>query len=285
MEIIKTVVQMRNWIAEQKKAGRLIGLVPTMGYLHEGHLSLARQARAENDAVVMSIFVNPLQFGPREDYATYPRNLEIDCRQAESAGVDVVFQPEPAEMYPQYPPLAIVEVKELTERLCGASRPGHFTGVATVVCKLFNIVHPHRAYFGQKDYQQVQVIKRMVTDLNIPVSIEMVPIKREADGLAMSSRNTYLSPREREEALCLYQALQICRKMFNSGLYKAPAILEAMKARILQEPSAVIDYVEICDAKTLAPVTEFKNPAVAVLAVYIGKTRLIDNLLLGVEYV
>jgi len=283
MDVIKTIAKMRDWTDVQRKAGRSIGLVPTMGYLHEGHLSLVRKARVENEAVVMSIFVNPLQFGPHEDYATYPRDLEMDCRLAKNAGVDVVFYPEPAEIYPQYPPLTVVEVKEITEGLCGASRPGHFIGVATVVSKLFNIVQPHRAYFGQKDYQQVQVIKRMVTDLNIPVSIQIVPIKREADGLAMSSRNTYLSPSERQEALCLYQALQICRKMYNSGEKKVSPILEAMKARILREPSAVIDYVEICDATSLAPVAEIKGPVVALLAVRIGKTRLIDNLLLGVE--
>ncbi|MFZ5944660.1 MAG: pantoate--beta-alanine ligase [Bacillota bacterium] len=283
MDMIKTVAKMRDWTDVQRKPGRSIGLVPTMGYLHEGHLSLVQKARVENEAVVMSIFVNPLQFGPHEDYATYPRDLDMDCRLAESAGVDVVFYPEPPEIYPQYPPLTIVEVKEISEGLCGASRPGHFTGVATVVSKLFNIVQPHRAYFGQKDYQQVQVIKRMVTDLNIPVSIQTVPIKREADGLAMSSRNTYLYPSERQEALCLYQALKICRKMYDNGEKKLSPILEAMKARILREPSAVIDYVEICDATSLAPVTEIKGPVVALLAVRIGKTRLIDNLLLGVE--
>ncbi|MGI6225860.1 MAG: pantoate--beta-alanine ligase [Peptococcales bacterium] len=283
MELLKTIAQMRDWIANQKKAGHTIGLVPTMGYLHEGHLSLARQARENNNAVVMSIFVNPLQFGPREDFATYPRDLEADCRLAERTGIDVVFYPDPEEIYPQYPPFTVVDVKGVTEVLCGASRPGHFTGVATVVTKLFNIIQPDRAYFGQKDYQQVQVIKRIVADLNIPVQIETVPIKREADGLAMSSRNNYLSPGERQEALCLYQALQICRHMYENGENKVSAILEAMRTRILQEPSAVIDYIEICDAQTLAPMTEIKGSVVVALAVRIGKTRLIDNLLLEVR--
>ncbi|NLL19381.1 MAG: pantoate--beta-alanine ligase [Clostridia bacterium] len=280
MELIKTIDQMRSWTESQRQAGKTIGFVPTMGYLHEAHLSLVEKARAQNDTVVMSIFVNPMQFGPQEDFATYPRDLDRDCRLAEGAGVDVIFHPEPGEIYPQYPPLTAVEVKGITECLCGKSRPGHFTGVATVVLKLFNIVQPHRAYFGQKDYQQLLVIRQMVADLNLPVIIEPVPIKREEDGLAMSSRNAYLSPAERQEALALSQALQMCKNMYSNGELRVSLLIEAMKARILQEPSAVIDYIEIRHATTLAPLTEITGPAVVALAVRIGKTRLIDNLLL-----
>jgi pantoate--beta-alanine ligase len=280
MELIKTIDQMRSWTESQRQAGKTIGFVPTMGYLHEAHLSLVEKARAQNDTVVMSIFVNPMQFGPQEDFATYPRDLDRDCRLAEGAGVDVIFHPEPGEIYPQYPPLTAVEVKGITECLCGESRPGHFTGVATVVLKLFNIVQPHRAYFGQKDYQQLLVIQQMVADLNLPVIIEPVPIKREEDGLAMSSRNAYLSPAERQEALALSQALQICKNMYSNGELRVSLLIEAMKARILQEPSAVIDYIEIRHATTLAPLTEITGAAVVALAVRIGKTRLIDNLLL-----
>lgn len=281
MIIIKTVQEMRTWVAFRKSQGQTVGLVPTMGFLHEGHLSLVHKAKAENDAVVMSIFVNPLQFGPKEDFASYPRDLKADALLAEQAGVDAIFHPEATEMYPAYPPLTTVEVAEITDRLCGASRPGHFTGVATVVLKLFHIVQPHRAYFGQKDYQQVQVIRRMVMDLNIPVSIESVPIQREADGLAMSSRNTYLSASEREEALCLSEALEICRQKYAAGEKQTQPLREAMKERIGQAASAVIDYIEICDAASLKPLETIEGPAVVALAVRIGKTRLIDNMVLG----
>lgn len=281
MIIIKTVQEMRTWVAFRKSQGQTVGLVPTMGFLHEGHLSLVHKAKAENDAVVMSIFVNPLQFGPKEDFASYPRDLKADALLAEQAGVDAIFHPEATEMYPAYPPLTTVEVAEITDRLCGASRPGHFTGVATVVSKLFHIVQPHRAYFGQKDYQQVQVIRRMVMDLNIPVSIESVPIQREADGLAMSSRNTYLSASEREEALCLSEALEICRQKYAAGEKQTQPLREAMKERIGQAASAVIDYIEICDAASLKPLETIEGPAVVALAVRIGKTRLIDNMVLG----
>lgn len=281
MQIIKNVAEMRSWINLKKSDGLAIGLVPTMGYLHEGHLSLVHKAKAENDAVVLSLFINPLQFGPKEDLASYPRDLKADALLAEQAGVDVIFHPEVAEMYPSYPPLTVVEVKDITERLCGASRPGHFTGVTTVVSKLFNIVQPYRAYFGQKDYQQVQVIKQMVQDLNMPVTIVTVPIKREIDGLALSSRNTYLSPEEREEALCLNEALQICLDRFKNGEKQVSTLLEAMRGRITQAPSAEIDYVEICDAASLKPLERIEGPAVAALAVRIGKTRLIDNMILG----
>jgi pantoate--beta-alanine ligase len=283
MIVLTKIQEIRNWVKERRGNGQEIGLVPTMGYLHEGHLSLVAAARQENQGVVMSIFVNPTQFGPQEDYASYPRDLARDCRLAEDAGVDVIFAPGVEEMYPDYPPFTVVDVKEITKGLCGASRPGHFAGVATVVTKLFNIVQPDRAYFGQKDYQQVQVIKRMVKDLNIPVTIKTVPIKREEDGLAMSSRNTYLSPEERKEALCLSQALKLCQELYEKGVTATSELIEAMSARINQEPKAQIDYVAICDAESLVPVGEIKNRVVVALAVKIGRTRLIDNMVIGGE--
>ena len=266
---------------ERRRQGQKIGFVPTMGYLHEGHLSLARAARADNGAVLMSIFVNPLQFGPSEDFATYPKDIARDCALAESAGVDAVFTPTVKEMYPYYPQLTTVEVAVITARLCGASRPGHFVGVTTVVMKLFNIVQPDAAYFGQKDYQQVQVIKRMAADLNMPIQIKTVPIKRETDGLAMSSRNTYLSSDERGQAMCLSQALKLCEDMYEQGERRSARLLEAIKKRIDVEPSAVIDYIEICDRETLTAVEEIVKPVVVAMAVKIGKTRLIDNIELG----
>ncbi|MDX9871836.1 MAG: pantoate--beta-alanine ligase [Clostridia bacterium] len=281
MKIFKTVEQMRGWQGEQRRQGKKIGFVPTMGFLHAGHLSLVHAAKQDNDSVVMSIFVNPLQFGPAEDYKAYPRNLERDAALAREAGVDVLFVPEVEEMYPYYPQLTIVEVRELTTVLCGASRPGHFTGVATVVTKLFNIVQPDAAYFGQKDYQQVQVIRRMVSDLNMPIKIVAATIVREKDGLALSSRNTYLSEQERKEAICLSEALELCRDSFSRGEKNVEALKKMMAERIEKEPSARIDYVEICGADELQPLQEIDQPAVAALAVKIGRTRLIDNLLLG----
>lgn len=283
MLLLKTVKEVRAWVREMRAKGIEIGFVPTMGFLHEGHLSLARAAQKENGAVIMSIFVNPLQFGPQEDYGSYPRDLKRDCALAEAAGIAAVFNPEAEEMYPDYPQLTTVDVREITMTLCGASRQGHFAGVATVVCKLFNIVQADRAYFGQKDYQQVQVIKKMVSDLNIPVNIKTVPIMREPDGLAMSSRNTYLSCQERKEALCLSEALKLCKSMFLRGEKSSPLLIEAMRSRIEKEPSACIDYVEICNAKSLQGVDTVSEPVVAALAVRIGKTRLIDNMILGGE--
>lgn len=281
MQILKTIAEVRCWVKDKRTKGQKIGLVPTMGYLHDGHLSLARTAVKENDAVVMSIFVNPLQFGPQEDYATYPRDLARDACLAEEAGVEVIFAPEVEEMYPYYPLFTTVEVAKITEGLCGAARPGHFTGVATVVSKLFNIVLPDRAYFGQKDYQQVQVIKRMVNDLNLPLEIKTVPIRRETDGLAMSSRNLYLTKDERHQALCLHEALLLCQTLYEKGEKNAARLIGAMQERINKEPTAVIDYVQIADAVTLEPQSEIAGPVVAALAVKIGATRLIDNMILG----
>ncbi len=281
MLVLNSIADVRRWVNERRMRGQKIGFVPTMGYLHDGHLSLARAAGAENDAVIMSIFVNPLQFGPSEDFATYPKDLERDCALAESAGVDAIFTPPVSEMYPYYPQLTTVEVSRITTGLCGASRPGHFTGVTTVVMKLFNIVQADAAYFGQKDYQQVQVIKRMAADLNMPVQIKTVPIRREKDGLAMSSRNTYLSPDERRQALCLSQSLKLCEGLYEQGERSSAQLQKAIEKRITMEPSAVIDYVEVCDQETLQTVEVIDKPSVVVIAVKIGKTRLIDNIELG----
>lgn len=281
MKILHAIEEIRNWYKEERLKGKKIGFVPTMGYLHEGHLTLVQTARRDNDRVVMSIFVNPLQFGPSEDYNTYPRDIQRDISLAEQAGVDVIFLPEVNEIYPAYPQLTTVQVREITERLCGASRTGHFTGVTTVVAKLFNIVQPDRAYFGQKDYQQVQVIKQMANDLNMPIEIVSVPIKREIDGLAMSSRNTYLSEKERKEALCLSEALGICKDNYEKGEKKTEKLKGLIVQRINQEPTAVIDYVEISDAETLKPIEVVDQPAVVALAVKIGNTRLIDNMIIG----
>lgn len=281
MIILKKIAEVRNWVLEKRKQGLRVGLVTTMGYLHDGHLSLVRAAKKENDVVVMTIFVNPLQFGPQEDFAAYPRDLARDAALAQEAGTDLIFAPEVEEMYPEYPQYTTVQVSHLTEGLCGASRPGHFTGVATVVTKLFMIVLPDTAYFGQKDYQQFQVIKRMAADLNYPLEVKMVPIRREADGLAMSSRNTYLSESEREQALCLADSLRICKELYKEGERNTAPLRAAIEERIKEEPSARIDYIQICDAQTLEPLTDIDRSAVVALAVYIGKTRLIDNMLLN----
>lgn len=281
MQLIQSIEMMREFVKIERCKRNEIGLVPTMGYLHEGHLSLVAKARKQNDVVVMSIFVNPLQFGPQEDYQSYPRDLQKDCDLAEKAGVDVIFSPPVEEMYVRYPPYTTVDVEEITKYLCGNSRPGHFQGVATVVTKLFNIVQPDRAYFGQKDYQQLLVIKTLVEDLNIPVAIEAVSIKREEDGLAVSSRNVNLSKEERKQAICLYEALILCQDYYLRGERSREKLVGVMKERILQEPKASIDYAEVCDSSTLVPVSEVNCSAVAALAVKIGNTRLIDNAILG----
>ncbi len=283
MKLIKSIQEMRSWTLKQKQLGKTIGFVPTMGFLHQGHLSLVKKARLQNDAVVLSIFVNPMQFGPKEDFSVYPRDLEKDSLLAAGAGVDLIFYPDISEIYPQYPPLTSVEVQGITEELCGKSRPGHFTGVATIVTKLLNIVQPQSAYFGQKDYQQYLVIRQLANDLNMPISIEMAPIVREEDGLAMSSRNAYLSPVEREEALALNQALEICHRLYLSGEDRIIPLVEAIRTRLLQVPSLKIDYIEIRGAADLGQLTVIDVSAVVAIAAYIGKTRLIDNLLLEVD--
>ena len=256
-----------------------MGFVPTMGYLHEGHLSLVRKARAENPALVVSIFVNPTQFGPQEDFRSYPRDTKRDLALLEKEAIDVVFIPSAEEMYPPYFN-SWVEVGKVTERLEGASRPGHFRGVTTVCAKLFNIVQPTRAYFGQKDAQQALVIKKMITDLNLNLEIVILPTVRESDGLAMSSRNTYLNPNERKAALVLYHALTLAQRLGKQGEKDAESIRQKMRELIQKEPLATIDYVSIAHAETLDELDTVKPPALVSLAVKIGKTRLIDNILL-----
>ncbi|WP_448594363.1 pantoate--beta-alanine ligase [Thermoflexus hugenholtzii] len=276
MRVVHTIAEAR---AVRRALPGTWGFAPTMGYLHEGHLSLVRRARAENDRVAVSIFVNPTQFGPHEDYARYPRDLERDLRLLEPLGVDLVFVPSVEEMYPPgFQTWVIVE--EVSRPLEGASRPGHFRGVATVVAKLFNILQPDRAYFGQKDAQQTVVIRRMVQDLNIPVEIVICPTVREPDGLAMSSRNTYLSPEERRAATVLFRALQAAKARYEAGERDAEGLREAMREVIRAEPLARIDYVSVAHPETLQELERVEGPALLSLAVYIGTTRLIDNLML-----
>jgi pantoate--beta-alanine ligase len=258
---------------------RRIGFVPTMGALHEGHLSLVRAARRECEVVVVSIFVNPTQFAPGEDYERYPRPLGSDIAACRREGVDYVFHPRVSDMYPQGAETTVVQ-GFLPNRLCGLSRPGHFSGVMTVVAKLFNIVKPHLAYFGQKDYQQAQIIKRMVADLNMDVRIKVLPIVREADGLAMSSRNRYLSPEQRKNALCLYQALCLARDMVQAGERSAARIISRMRRLINAHPETKIDYIAMVTPDTLERVKQITGPVVAALAVHVGPARLIDNMIL-----
>lgn len=282
MFICHTIAEIRKFVREAKTRGQTIGFVPTMGYLHDGHLELMRRAKEDCDVVVVSIFVNPVQFGPKEDLASYPRDLERDVRMASGVGVDAVFNPSVEEIYPEgY--CTYIEVERLTERLCGLSRPGHFRGVATVVTKLFNIVHCDRAYFGQKDAQQALVIKRMVADLNMDLEIVTVPTVREADGLAMSSRNVYLDPAQRQAALVLSRSLQAAAAAVTAGQRDVPAIRQLVVDLIRAEPLAEIDYVEIYSYPDLERVDLLKGPALLALAVKIGRTRLIDNIILGVR--
>jgi pantoate--beta-alanine ligase len=276
MKVIEKIDDMKRLRA---KLAQPVGLVPTMGYLHEGHLSLVRRASEENPSVVVSIFVNPTQFGPREDFASYPRHPQRDLALLEKEGADVVFMPPAAEMYPPRFD-SWVEVGEMTQRLEGASRPGHFRGVATVCAKLFNIIQPTRAYFGQKDAQQLMVIKKMVADLNMDLEIVAVPTVREPDGLAMSSRNTYLNPEQRRAAPVLYQALTMAQKLWAQGETDAQTIRQQMTDLIQKQPLADIDYVSIADAETLEELDRVTPPALVSLAVKIGSTRLIDNLVL-----
>lgn len=279
MEICSKIEAVRQHVREWKKAGLTIGFVPTMGYLHEGHKSLIDAARKDNDRVIVSIFVNPMQFGPNEDLASYPRDLEKDACLCEAAGVDLIFHPQPEEMYaPDF--ASYVDMGGLTAQLCGKSRPGHFRGVQTVVLKLFHITAPDRAYFGQKDAQQLAVIKRMVRDLNVDLEIIGCPIVREDDGLAKSSRNTYLNEAERKAALVLSRSLKAGRELLESGETDAAVIRQAIIQVIEQEPLAKIDYVEIVDFDTILPVDRADGSILAAVAVYIGKTRLIDNFII-----
>lgn len=281
MKIVSTIEEVRAQVKEWKKEGQSIGFVPTMGYLHEGHMSLI-DAAGENDKVVVSIFVNPMQFGPMEDLASYPRDLEHDAKLCEEHGVDLIFHPTPEEMYgDQF--YSYVDMDVLTKELCGLSRPVHFRGVCTVVTKLFNIVTPDRAYFGQKDAQQLAVIKRMVKDLNMPLTITGCPIIREEDGLAKSSRNTYLSPEERKASLVLSRSIFLGKEMVEKGERDCKRILAAMTEEIEKEPLAKIDYVKIVDLDTMQQVEKIDRGILAAIAVYIGKTRLIDNFMYELE--
>lgn len=278
MQLIETVAAMKAQVAAWKAEGLTVGLVPTMGALHAGHESLMDAARAACDRVVVSVFVNPIQFGPNEDYDAYPRDIDHDSTVCEAHGVDAVFHPEPEEMYPEnYSTFVVMET--LTDALCGASRPGHFRGVCTVVNKLFNIVQPDLAFFGQKDAQQLAIIKRMVADLNMNVRVIGCPIVRESDGLAKSSRNAYLSPEERQAALVLSQAVRAGESAVSAGERNAAVVRDLMCAIIEKEPLARIDYIEVVDGLTMQPVEVIGSSALIALAVYIGSTRLIDNFL------
>ncbi len=276
MEIITSISEIKNVIKDWKKSDLSIGFVPTMGYLHEGHGSLIKKAREENDRVVVSIFVNPMQFGPAEDLASYPRDLDKDAAYCESLGADLIFHPESEEMYHE-DFCSYVDMSVLTEELCGLSRPVHFRGVCTVLTKLFNIVTPDRAYFGEKDAQQLAIVKHMVQDLNMDLEIIGCPIVREEDGLAKSSRNTYLSPEEREAALILSRAVALGKKKVAEGETSAVKLVNGMKKIIETEPLARIDYVKAVDGFTMQQVEEVRSPMLVAMAVYIGKTRLIDN--------
>jgi pantoate--beta-alanine ligase len=279
MQIIEHIQEMQRWSEIQRQRERRIVFVPTMGFLHEGHLSLVRDGKKRGDRLVVSIFVNPAQFSPNEDFAAYPRDFENDRRLLEKENVDVLFHPSIREIYPEdYQ--SRVNVDGLSSPLCGAHRPGHFQGVATVVAKLFNIVRPHVAIFGEKDYQQLQLIRRLVRDLNYDIEIVGHPIVREADGLAMSSRNFYLSPQERQAALCLSRSLRRAACMVHRGETRERVITDAVRARIEKEPLARVEYVTLCDSVTLRPVEQIQESALLALAVRIGKTRLIDNQIL-----
>jgi pantoate--beta-alanine ligase len=276
MKVLYTIAEFREARSELKGT---LGLVPTMGYLHQGHLALVRQARAENDFVAVSIFVNPTQFGPTEDFNRYPRDTKRDLSLLEREKANLVFMPEASEMYPQGFS-TWVDIEGITERLEGMARPGHFRGVTTVVAKLFNIVQPDTAYFGQKDVQQAIVVKKMVNELNMRVNIITVPTVREPDGLAMSSRNSYLSPDERKAATVLWQSLNLARQLFLSGEHRAEPIRQEMTKLINNEPLAQINYISIADAESLEELSQIDHPALVSLSVWIGKTRLIDNVLL-----
>lgn len=274
MKITATIKETREQIKAWKKEGCTIGLVPTMGYLHEGHASLIRKCREENDRTVVSVFVNPTQFGPNEDLEAYPRDFERDRALCEEIGADLIFHPQPEEMY--HDPCAYVSITTLSDTLCGKTRPIHFKGVCTVVSKLFNIVTPDNAYLGQKDAQQLAIIRKMVSDLNFDIRIVGCPIIREEDGLAKSSRNTYLNPEERKAALCLWRAVKKGQEVIKAG-GDARTVQDEMTKVINAEPLARIDYVRVVDALTMQPVEKIENDVLAAMAVYIGKTRLIDN--------
>jgi pantoate--beta-alanine ligase len=276
MKVIRTVAELRAWSRQARQSGQSVGLVPTLGALHEGHLSLVRAAKASCGAVAASIFVNPTQFGPNEDFALYPRTFEADCEMLETEGVDVVFAPTPEEMYPAGA-ATFVEVGGLSDRLDGQSRPGHFRGVATIVAKLFIAAEPDRAFFGQKDAAQVAVLRRMIADLCLPVELVVCPIVREPDGLAMSSRNRYLSADERRKALILSRALRAVRESIEIGETRTSELVNAARKVFSIEPEVRVDYIAAVDWATLEPVEKIVSGTLFALAAYVGSTRLIDN--------
>ncbi|MEQ8766343.1 MAG: pantoate--beta-alanine ligase [Planctomycetota bacterium] len=280
IEIVRTRDALREKVRFWRRASESIGLVPTMGALHEGHLDLIRRSVAQNEHTIVTVFVNPLQFGPNEDFAAYPRDLERDTRLAESAGATVVFAPEREEMYPAND-ATFVEVEQLTDGLCGASRPGHFRGVTTIVARLFLLTSPDRAYFGQKDAQQARVLRRMTIDLGFDLEVVIVPTVREPDGLALSSRNRYLTPEDRARALCLSRALFAARDAHARGEVSAAALLQVAREKILGVEGVELDYLELVDDETLARIESVERPALLAVAARVGSARLIDNLVLG----
>lgn len=282
MFVTKTISEIRNIVNANKKTGKKIGFVPTMGYLHEGHCSLITKAREENDFVTVSIFVNPTQFGPNEDFAVYPKDFEKDKQLCLKAGTDLIFYPSIEELYPSTP-FTHIDVEKLTNIMCGVFRPGHFRGVATIVCKLFNIIQPDRAYFGEKDAQQLAVIQRMVEDLNFPIDIVPVPTVRDKDGVAMSSRNSYLSRKERQAASVLIKSLVLAKKMIETGERTADAIHRAMKEFIDKEPMANLEYISITTKEGLQPIQKLSGYILIALAIKIGNTRLIDNMSFNIK--
>ena len=279
MQIIERVLEMQRWSETERRQGRRIALVPTMGALHEGHLSLVRDGKTRGDRVVVSLFVNPAQFAPQEDFASYPRDFERDRELLNDTGIDVLFHPAVEEIYPEGFDTRI-KIRELSRPLCGAVRPGHFSGVATVVAKLFNIVRPQVALFGCKDYQQLQIIRRLVRDLNFDIEVVGHPTVREGDGLAMSSRNAYLNPEERKAALCLYRSLRHAEEMVRHGERRGAAIVDAARGEIAREPLVRVEYATLCDPESLREVERVEETALLALAVRIGKARLIDNMIL-----
>lgn len=281
--IINTIKELRKIIKSEKSNGKSIGFVPTMGFLHEGHISLIKKAKEENDFVIVSVFVNPIQFGPNEDFERYPRNIEKDIKLAFEAGCNVVFNPEVEEMFPDKVLKTKVLVEGLTNPLCGRSRPSHFQGVTTIVTKLFNIVAPNNAYFGQKDAQQAAVLMKMVRDLNFDLKVVMCPIVREKDGLALSSRNVYLNPQERKEALVLSKSLFLAEDLIKSGEKNPNIIIKDMTKKIKTSPLGEIEYIEILDFRTLKEVSKISGKILIALAVKFGTTRLIDNIIMEVK--
>ncbi|MBA4187130.1 MAG: pantoate--beta-alanine ligase [Planctomycetaceae bacterium] len=278
--VVTTIAEVRAAVAAAREAGKTVGFVPTMGALHSGHASLVRAAAATSTFVVVSVFVNPTQFGPKEDFAKYPRTLDADQSLCSDAGAHLIFAPPASEMYPEQS-VTFVEVKELDAELDGPTRPGHFRGVCTVVLKLFNIVLPDVAHFGAKDWQQARIVRQMVRDLNVPVEVRVEPTVREADGLAMSSRNRYLSPAERATAPAIYKALQAAKARVLAGEIDAARVESALYAELTAIPGARVDYARVLDANTLQPIQRLDRSAVAAVAVFLGTTRLIDNVLIG----